>query len=315
MQITKQVMRDEFEEFVERIFCLPETYVVKAKGRVIGKADKKGEVRDKVAAIVDESFHDRYSDIDFHVGVRLSPYGKVDAERYSAMRERYGLYRGECLGIVFVPENYMYRIVMRNGMRYDMGLDIIMDEQAPMLDEEVFWGGQMRAVREELPLGGKVHIMGETRFGDGEGKNGTGEITREEMDADRFWFVQVQALGKLYRRDFLISDHLANLNLNETLVLQMQMRDIRYGTNHHRYGYSEKLEYLRYLEDLQRNPKKCPYHEENPVFNQIADKLFAAGAAYDALAKQQVKGYEERSGIFWEIWEGYRGAATTEGML
>lgn len=315
MQITKQVMRNEFEKFVERIFCLPETYVVKAKGSVIGKADKKEEIRDKVAAIVDESFHDRYSDIDFHVGVRLSPYGKVDAERYSAMRERYGLYRGACLGIVFVPENYMYRIVMRNGMRYDMGLDIIMDEQAPVLDEEIFSGGQTRKVREELPLGAKVYIMGETRFGDGEGKNGTGEITREEMDADRFWFVQVQALGKLYRRDFLISDHLANMNLNETLVLQMQMRDIRYGTNHHRYGYSEKLEYLCYLEDLQRNPEKCLYHEENPVFNQIADKLFAAGAAYDALAKRQVMGYEERSGIFREIWEGYRGAATTEGML
>ena len=39
-------------------------------------------------------------------------------------------------------------------------------------------------------------------------------------NVNRFWFVQIQALGKLYRKDFLISDHLANMNLNETLVQQ-----------------------------------------------------------------------------------------------
>ena len=61
---------------------------------------------------------------------------------------------------------------------------------------------------------------------------------------NRFWFVQIQALGKLYRKDFLISNHLANMNLNETLVQQMVLRDMEHGTNHHRYGYVEKIAYM-----------------------------------------------------------------------
>ena len=55
-------------------------------------------------------------------------------------------------------------------------------------------------------------------------------------NVNRFWFVQIQALAKLYRRDYLISSHLANVNCNETLVMQMVMRDLERGTTHHRYG-------------------------------------------------------------------------------
>ena len=68
----------------------------------------------------------------------------------------------------------------------------------------------------------------------------------------QFWFVQIQALGKLYRNDFLISSHLANSNINETFVQQMVLRDLKYHTNHHQYGDKEDLIYLKYT-------GQCPY--------------------------------------------------------
>ena len=92
-------------------------------------------------------------------------------------------------------------------------------------------------------------------------------------NVNRFWFIQIQALGKLYRKDNLISAHLANANCNEALVMQMIMRDRQYGTNHHRYGYSEELEYVKEL-------GKVPYSSDDPVFNRIADQIYAAALAY-----------------------------------
>lgn len=60
---------------------------------------------------------------------------------------------------------------------------------------------------------------------------------------DTFWFIAVQAVGKLLRRDYLIAAHLSHMLLMETLVDQMVQRDKERGTNHHRYGYGEALAY------------------------------------------------------------------------
>ena len=127
--------------------------------------------------------------------------------------------------------------------------------------------------------------------------NGNPEWPAENIS--RFWFIQVKALGKLYRRDNLISAHLANMNCNDTLVMQMIMRDHEYGTDHHRYGYSEELEYLKDLEN-------DPYRTDDPVFNRIADQLYAAALAYDRLAKYFYPDYRDRSGSFFALWDWYK---------
>lgn len=273
MELTKEKMAEGLGRFIGRIQALPEVCTIQARGTWIYKTDTVKEIRVKVAEIVEKSYHDRYSDVDLHVRARLSPHDTVDAKDYMAMISRYGIDHTTCLGIAFSPENHTYRIVTKEGLRYDMGLEILPDEDAPLLkDAQDFY--------RRIP---------------GEGWRA----------ADRFWFVQIQALGKLYRRDFLIGDHLANMNLNETLVLQMGMRDRQYGTTHHPYGHSEKLAYLPYLEDLRAHPGRCPYHNDHPVFNYIADKLFAAGVVYDRLAERQIEGYEKRGEIFWEIWAAY----------
>lgn len=130
-------------------------------------------------------------------------------------------------------------------------------------------------------------------------------ITKEQYVKmlDGFWFVQVQALGKLYRNDFLISDHLANININETLVQQMVLRDIKYGTNFHRFGYKEELEYLKADEN------ECPYKRDNKIFNHIANKIYASSITYDKLTLHFYPEYIGRKEALFDIWEYYAQAA------
>ena len=88
------------------------------------------------------------------------------------------------------------------------------------------------------------------------------------------------------------------MNCNETLVMQMVLRDIKYGTNHHRYGYSEELEYVKYLG---QSPFKC----EDQTFNRISDYLYAVALSYDRLAKNFYPEYNSRSEVFFDIWRSY----------
>ncbi len=88
------------------------------------------------------------------------------------------------------------------------------------------------------------------------------------------------------------------MNCNDTLVMQMIMRDLEHGTSHHRYGYSEELEYSKYL-------GKTPFIGDDPTFNRIADRIYAAAMAYDSLAKYFYPRYKDRSDEFFTIWQSY----------
>lgn len=105
---------------------------------------------------------------------------------------------------------------------------------------------------------------------------------------DTFWFVAVQALGKLLRRDHLIAAHLAHMLLMETLVDQMVLRDKAKGTNHHRYGDAEELSYL--LTDA------APWAD-----------LLRGGETYSHIAQMLVQAALCRSGAetFFAIWRNY----------
>lgn len=92
-----------------------------------------------------------------------------------------------------MPENKMYRMIFRDGMRYDFGFEF---EYADHL---------------KLDLGKQPDADEENDHWPTDNTN-------------RFRFIQIQALGKLYRKDYLISSHLANMNCNETLVMQMVLR-------------------------------------------------------------------------------------------
>ncbi|BCN30834.1 hypothetical protein [Anaeromicropila herbilytica] len=264
MQIDREVIINELEKFISKIFLLPEIDNAQVRDVII----KKNEIRtDKLQEIMDKSYHDRYSDVDLSIMVRINPKDAVTPSEYMERIDRFGINTENCLGIAFVDVSKMYRIILKNGMRYDFGFGFKYDDNADL-----------------------IHILPREE----EYSNPNWPMN----NVNRFWFVQIQALAKLYRKDFLIGDHLANMNLNETLVQQMILRDLEYGTNHHRYGYEEELEYLK-------NMNKCPIKTDNAIFNIISDKLYSAALTYDELTIAFYPNYNRRSLDFFEIWKCY----------
>jgi hypothetical protein len=88
------------------------------------------------------------------------------------------------------------------------------------------------------------------------------------------------------------------MNCNETLVMQMVLRDLKYGTNHHRYGYAEEAEYVKEL-------GRMPARSGDATFRRIADQLCAAALTYDRLAAEFYPAYKDQSADFFAIWECY----------
>lgn len=276
LELSKAAVEANLGVFIDNLFLLPEVACVKIKGLEICRDDNKN---DKIKLAVNKSYHDSYSDIDLCVMVKLSAKGGVASDAYIKHIEHWGFPLETILGVCFVPENHLCRIVRKNGMRYDIKFEFLLQEK--ILQENL--------LQENAPAAG-VKPMRQ--------QNSNANWPIENIY--RFWFVQVQALGKLYRNDFLISSHLANTNINETLVQQMILRDLKYNTNHHRYGYQEELMYLKYT-------AQCPYQTGNPVFDGIADRIYAAALAYDELAGFFYDNCEPRSKDFFALWESYEG--------
>lgn len=264
--LSRGSMESAFEKFLKTVFEHPEIISVSVRTIIINR--ESIETAGKRA--FEAGFHDCCSDIDLSVKVLLPSDGSVTPDMYMKRIDRFGVSTVSALGWFFVPENRIYRIIFRDGMRYDFGFEFEFAEEA------------------NLDLG-KQPSPGEQND------------HWPEDHINRFWFVQIQALGKLYRKDYLISSHLANMNCNETLVMQMVLRDLKHGTNHHRYGYAEGLEYVRDL-------GKAPYRTGDQIFDRIADHLYAAALTCDRLAKQFYPHYQNRSAGFFAIWDCYESA-------
>lgn len=172
-----------------------------------------------------------------------------------------GVDEAHCLGFFVAQDSGACRVVFRDGFRYDISLaeDTGHQAKAVVSPEKPCW-------------------------------------PREAVN--RFWFVQVQALGKLYRQDYLIARHLAHMQLNETLVQQMVLRDLRLGTNHHRYGAKEEAVYQRYA-------GMCPVRTGEAAFDEIAEALYCAARAYDELLAVFDPEAEPRTPDFWNLWQRY----------
>lgn len=272
IEVNKELVYKEAIKRIDKVFSLPETCAVKIKDIVIEKRYNQEHIYKLIQNAVDMSYHDVLSDIDMTVVVQFSTKEVMKPNQYMKLIDRYGITRDNYLGLAFIPENKLCRIILQNGMRYDLGFEFIYDEDA---DNILTTASINSDIDNEIWPAAKI---------------------------DEFWFIQIQALAKLYRNDFLVSDHLANMCINETLVQQMVLRDIKYGANFHRYGYQEKLEYM------QVNKTKCPYKKENPFFNTIAAKLYSTSIAYDKLTLKFYPLMEARKEVFWAIWDCYAAA-------
>lgn len=263
IKLDKDSMKKNLCVLADSLFSLPEVECIKIKEVEIRAINK-----DKMIDLaMDECFHDCYSDVDLCVVVKLSAEGGVSPDEYLKHIEHWGFPWETILGLSFTPESSLYRIVLKNGMRYDLSFEFLFQENSPVIDL--------------TPI-----------------KKMDSNPNWPVENIDRFWFVQVQALGKLYRNDFLISGHLANMNINETLVQQMVLRDLKYHTNHHRYGYQEEFIYSKYR-------GQCPYQSGNSTFDSIADRIYSAALAYDEVASYFYDNYEPRSKYFFDIWNCY----------
>ena len=206
IRLSRESMEEAFIKYLETVFEHPEIISASVRNVVIDREN----IEDSGKRAFEAGFHDCYSDIDLSVKVRLPSDCSVTPDMYMKRIDRFGVNRDTALGWCFVPENKMYRMIFRDGMRYDFGF-------------EFEYADNIKLDLGEQPDAGEQN---------------------DNWPADninRFWFVQIQALGKLYRKDYLISSHLANMNCNETLVMQMVLRDLKHGTNHHRYGYAEEI--------------------------------------------------------------------------
>lgn len=249
-------------ETIHRALSLPEVQHIRIRDVVL---DRNGSLPDKTWQAAEKGWHDVCSDVDLCVCVQGVP--DADREKYMQRMDRFGFGRENCLGRAFVPENRMWRLVTKDGMRYDFGF-------------EFTESGEEKSV--SLPIA----------------RQQPEETLWPLENAERFWFVQVQALGKLFRKDYLIADHLTHMNLNETLVQQMVLRDQEKGTNHHRYGDAEERAYEKYL-------MGCPFCTGDEGHDRIAGKLYAAAAAYDELMVFFDPAWQARTPLFMELWQCY----------
>lgn len=262
MEINFEKYVQALSETVRRAFSLTEVKHIRIRDVVL---ERNGAWSETIRQAAEKSWHDVCSDVD--LCVCAEGISTADRAKYMQRMERFGFGREHCLGRAFVPENNMWRLVTLAGMRYDFGFEFIDSQNAAHLS---FPETEARQEASLWPM----------------------------ESAERFWFVQVQALGKLFRRDYLIADHLAHMNLNETLVQQMVLRDQKKGTNHHRYGDGEERVYEKYL-------SVCPLCSGDDSHDRIAKKLYAAAAAFDELMVHFEPAWEARTPLFTELWQCY----------
>ncbi len=264
IQIDRDFVEVSLLRYINQLLALPEIAGVKLRDIVIQNNEPKDE---RLKEAVNKSYHDCYSDSDISIIVNLPTNSKVTPAEYMNHPSRFGITPDKYLGFVKTDDSGIYRIIFKDGTRYDFGFEFRYDDDYQ-----------------------DIELQSEPE------KYSNPKWPIEKVD--EFWFVLIQALGKLYRKDYLISSHLANVCINETLVQQMILRDIEYGTSHHRYGYSEELKYRKY-----EGQNMFVTGEE--TFDMIAGKLYAAALAYDDLTKVFYPDYETRSKILFDIWECY----------
>jgi hypothetical protein len=277
MDINKGLMEKEVMSFLFVLFSLPEVKKVQIKDVLISSIDDS----ENILKVINECFHDKYSDIDITAYVKLHPadYNTVNLF-YKKYFCRLG-FQDRILGVLFNERNNnveFMRICLTSGTRIDFSCHCLVDENAPFIE--------------------RISLNCEEK-NENQQDDSINEWDMENVDS--FWFKAILALGKLMRNDYLISSHLSHMLIMESLVAQMVMRDNLHNTNFHRYGYRENLEYLTSIPSIPENLKKS----EDVVYNHIAELLSSAVIAYDRLVFKLNNRYNSRSEVFFEIWRSY----------
>lgn len=258
--MTAEAMCCHLKEFARRLLSLPEVQCLLVKDHRLDRP-APGETlsQDAVRRAVESCRHDGLSDVDLTVVVDNA----AACADFFRQPGRLGVDEESCLGWFVAEDSGVCRVVFRQGFRYDLTVRSAAD--GPYVPASTAVSGEARWPMESL---------------------------------NRFWFVQVQALGKLYRRDYLISGHLAHMQLNETLVMQMVLRDAALGTCHHRYGSAEAAVWRQF-------EGQCPVKTGEEDFDRIAGQLYCAAMACDRLTALFHPAKPPRTPALLAIWQEY----------
>lgn len=105
----------------------------------------------------------------------------------------------------------------------------------------------------------------------------------DTYDSDNTWFKYFIAIKKFARNDHLIGMHLLMDLVKEYLVVEMIERDIKHGTNIHRFGYEEQLPAAIKLTHLDESNKR-----------KIFDYIDSLAYEYDKILITNMKNYESK---------------------
>lgn len=169
MKINQSIIEEELYKFLHIIFQLPEIASAKVRDIIVYKNDCNELLCEKTRDMIDACYHDYLSDVDLSVEVRFNTNECITTTEYMKRIDRFGIDKSNILGIVFVEENMMYRIIFKNGIRYDFGFSFVYDDKVPLLNFDNI----------ELEYDNTYWPM---------------------SNVNRFWFVQIQALAKLIER-------------------------------------------------------------------------------------------------------------------
>lgn len=261
--ITKEFMYQEVKNTLQSLFRLPEM------GNIIIKGVEISSLEDEcaISQAFNNCYHDMYSDVDIEMKIKLnqSEYNS-NSSIYADCLGRLGL-GNDVLGMSHYcteERGEVIRLCKTNGMRFDLIITAECTEGIPLLPHTI--------------------------------------ISEDLRKINNFWFVAIQALGKLMRKDYLIASHLAHMLIQEGLVLQMIMRDNEKNTNFHRFGDGEELEYLTIIN--QEDISFANTSDEN--FNHIARLIYSAVKSYDSLCFSLNNLYKSRFENYLNIWCCYR---------
>ena len=234
IELNKQILLNDLKEKFKTIKLNSNVKQIEIKETII-----KNE--EDLSNALDKCLHDKYSDIDILIRYVNTPNIKL---------EDIGINKEDILGIKLEnnDDSYVVRLVLTNGIRYDI---VLFDIDNTTIEKEI-----------------------------------------DEMDKKEL-FVAIMALGKLMRKDYLISAHLAHMLCMDSLVYQMKDRDKKYNTSFHRYGYKEDLLYLNAY-----NKANKTYLTDDETYNHIA-KLLISGIE----TLPNIKNHDKK--VFYEIWNYY----------
>lgn len=266
MQISRQTMQLQTVDILKALFALPGFDSVSIKGISPASPDDS----QTILSAIDASWHDILSDVDFKVRIAVHPSLRSLAKPLS--------------------HTLLSLMGLKDGI---LGLSI--QGNACEMQEEA-----VETVRLCLATGYRADIIFEIQWNENVPPLSACENAPCPSPCDDFWFIAVQALGKLLRRDYLIADHLAHMLIMEGLVLQMEMRDAKYGTNIHRYGYGEVPAY----QNTNTEAFAFLFDKMEPAGRQTAENLCRAALTYNALTGRDSSN-ESRREIFFALWNCY----------